>query len=404
MRNVDATNGESFLPVLKRVGTGVLPIFFLGLIGLVIGLVVDRRQFFQSFLYGYIFWLGLSLGCFSMMMLHHIIRASWSLTILRILEAGTKVLPLMAGLFVVVAIGMWLGDIYPWTGIRTETDPGMRHVVDLKGAYLNPVFFLIRAVVYFAFWIGLSRFLNRLSLEQDRTGDQRLAATRTNWSAPGLVLHVLVATFAFTDWVMSLDPHWFSTIFGALFLASQALSAVSFATFLIVRFWARRPFSEIVTQQLTRDLGNMMFMLTLFWTYISLSQFLIIWSGNLPEETPYYVIRNSNGWLWVGVSNILLGFFTPFLILLSGRTKRTPDYLWKVAVLIFIMRVVDVSWIVIPFYLQAGWGDAGHLWWMCAAAWLGIGGIWLSVFQGHLRRSPLLARHSPRMEEVLEHA
>ena len=403
MRSVDA-NGESVLPALKRWGTGVLPVFFLGLICLLIGLGVDRRQFFQSFLFGYIFWLGLSLGCLSLVLLHHIIRESWTLGILRILEAGTKVLPLMAGLFVVVAIGMWMGDIYPWTGIRTDTDAGMHHVVELKGAYLNPIFFLIRAVLYFVAWIALARYLNRLSLEQDRTGDPALADKRTNVSAPGLVVYVLLITFAFTDWVMSLDPHWYSTIFGVLFLAGQALGAVAFATLLFVLFSNRRPFSEVATHQQTRDLGNMMFALTLFWTYISLSQFLIIWSGNLPEETPYYVIRNSGGWLWVGVANILFGFFAPFLMLLSGRTKRTPEYLWKVAALICFMRVVDFAWIIIPFYLQAHWGNVSHLWWMCTAAWLGIGGIWLSVFLGHLRRNPLLARHSPRTEEVLEHA
>jgi hypothetical protein len=305
---------------------------------------------------------------------------------------------------VVVAIGMLLGDIYPWTGIRTETDPGMHHVMETKGTYLNPVFFLVRAVIYFTFWIAFSRFVNRSSLQQDQTGDPTLAQTRTNWSSPGLVVHVLLITFAATDWIMSLDPHWFSTILGVLFLAGQALGAVALSTLILVSLAGRRPFSQIISQELTRDLGNMLFAMTMFWTYISLSQFLIIWSANLPEETPFYVIRNSGGWLWVGVANILFGFFTPFLILLSGRTKRTPDYLWKVAALIFVMRIVDISWNVIPFYLQAGWGDVGHLWWLCPAMWLGIGGIWISVFMGHLRRSPLLARHDPRVREVLEHA
>jgi hypothetical protein len=398
------------LPLINRSRRGAYALAGLGVAALILGLVAlivmgqGARTFFQAYLFGYIFWLNFSLGCFGLTLLHHVVRGSWGLPILRVLEAGARTLPLMAGLFVVVVLGMLFGDLYPWNNSRALQDGVMRHAVEAKASYLNPLWFIIRAVIYFGIWIGLSSFLNRSSLEQDRTGDASLAQERTNWSAPGMVVFFVSITFAVTDWVMSLDPRWYSTIFGVLFVTGQALTALAFSTLLMTRLVNYRPFSEIVTPQLTRDLGNLLLTLTMVWAYISLSQFLIMWAGNLPEEIAYYTTRNSGGWLPVGTVLILFQFFAPFLMLLSGRTKRTPGYLAGVATLILAMRVLDIAWIVIPFYQQAEQPVNANLAWMSVAALLGLGGIWLGAFTHQLRRHPLLPRHDPRLQEVLEHA
>lgn len=402
---VAAQGGDaSIVPVLQRFRRAGYVLAGLGGALSIAAFIVGRQQFFQAYLFAYVFWVSVTLGCFALTLLHHVVRGSWGLPILRILEAGTRTFPLMAGLFLVVVWGMALGDIYPWASREPIQDPLMRHGVESKAPYLNPFWFVIRAMIYFAIWTGLSMFLNRSSLEQDRTNDTRLAQTRTNWSAPGLVVFVLTITFAFTDWVMSLDPRWYSTILGIYFLVGQALFALALATFVVTTLSNRRPFSEVVTPQVMRDLGNLLLAITMFWQYISLSQFLIMWYGNLPEEITYYTTRTSGGWLPVGTLIIVFHFFVPFLMLLSGRTKRTPRLLASVAALILVMRLVDMAWTVLPFYQQVGQPVGPNLAWMSVATLMGLGGIWLGAWAFQLRKNPLLPRHDARLREVLEHA
>lgn len=354
-----------------------------------------QETIWHSYLFGYIVWITLTLGCFGLMLFHHAIRGRWSAPVLRLYEAGASTLIPMAVLFLPILF-VALPALYPWANAEiVRGDPVLEH----KAAYLNPTFFTIRTVIYFAFWIGFTLYLTRSSLLQDKTGDQRLMDKRASVSAFGIVLFVLSVTFAFTDWAMSLDPKWLSTVYGAWFVAAMGLAASSFVALLVTAQVNRKPYSDVVTPQLTRDIGNLMLTFTLLWAYLSLSQFLIIWAGNLPEEITYYKRRLSPGWNEMGSFLIAFQFLVPFIALLSGNTKRTPRLLMTVAIWILFMRVVDIFWVIVPAF-RANFGIHP----MDIVAFVGIGIIWLGWFRWRVAQHPLLPRHEPRLQEVYEHA
>jgi hypothetical protein len=354
-----------------------------------------QETIWHSYLFGYIVWITLSLGCFGLMLFHHAIRGRWSAPILRLYEAGASTLFPMAILFLpILFVGM--PSLYPWSRPEmVSNNPALQH----KAVYLNPTFFTVRAILYFAIWIGLTVYLTRSSLLQDRTGNQRLMDQRANVSAPGIVLFILSVTFAFTDWAMSLDPMWYSTVYGFWFVAGMGLAASSFVALIITTRINHKPYSDVVTPQLTRDIGNLMLTFTLLWAYLSLSQFLIMWSGNLPEEITYYKRRLSPGWNEMGTFLIVFQFLVPFIALLSGNTKRTPRLLMMVASWVLFMRVVDLFWIIVPTFRA---NLSINL--MDIVALIGIGMIWLGWFRWRVAQHPLLPRHEPRLQEVYEHA
>jgi len=357
-------------------------------------LVAGKTQFFQSYHFAYMVWVCLTLGTVGLTLLHHTVRGIWSLPVLRFAEAGAATLPLMLLLFVPIVIG--LSDIYPWA--RAEVVLANEHLQH-KTLYLNVPFFLVRAAVYFAVWIGLASILRRWSLQQDQTQDETLAQKRTNLSAPGLVLFVLTVTFAMFDWSMSLEPLWQSAIYGAWFIVGQGLSALAFLTVVLLLAARHKPFADVLTPKLMRDLGNMTFAFVILWAYTSISQYLIIWSANLPEEIVYYVKRNQGGWQYLSAGLIVLQFFLPFLILLSSRVKRYSSLLLRVMLFILVMRVVDLFWIITPAFgrqtLQVHWLDVTLL--------ATIGGFWLAWFARQVRAAPLLARHDTRLQEAWQY-
>ena len=377
-------NGKTALPVIAGLQRAAPALAVLGAVLCVLGLLTQRDTFFEGYLYAFVFWGGLTLGCFSLTLLMHVVKARWGRPVLRMLEAGSRMLLPMAILFLPIALGNLLGfhHLYPWADpARVQSDPVLQH----RAPYMNSGFFFIRYVVYFAIWIFMSSKLNAWSLEQDRTGDPHLQSRRTNLSAPGIVLFVITLTLAFTDWVMTLDPHWFSTIYGLWFLVGQALSALSFTVLLATSMSKRSPYREALDDGTLRDLGNMLLTTTMLWGYVALSQFLIMWSGNLPEEVGYYFKRQRGVWLGMGAFIMFGQFFAPFLALLSGRTKRTARLLQLVAGGILAVRMVDLFWSVMPFFkpslMQVAWS---------AAAWLFMGGVWFIFFTASLKRFPLI--------------
>ena len=388
---------ESTLAALGRVRNLAIPLGGIGIVGLVIGFFMDRHAFFTSYMWGYFFWMSLTLGATTITYLHHVVRARWSLSILRIVEAANKTLPYMAALFLPILFGMFAHEIYQWSDPAfVAHDEVSRH----RQIWLNPVGFTFRAIFYFAFWIGTTSWLNASSLRQDRTGDGNLAIARGNVSAPVGVFHVLFLTLAITDWLMSLDPHWYSTIYGVIYMMSGFLGMLALSIAMLTSLGNRKPFSEILTPGLTRDLGNMLLGITMFWTYTTLSQFLIIWSANLPEEITFYVNRFTGGLVLVGAFIVAGGFFAPFLALLSGRTKRTFPILRSVAIWVVLMRVVDSWWQITPFFRKGlGIADLGA-YALDLGAWAAIGGVWVAVFIFNLRTNDLLARHDLRLIEA----
>ena len=358
-----------------------------------LGYFLNSEQFFRSYLLGYLFWVGIALGSFALIMLHHLAGGGWGFTIQRILESSMRTIPVLALLAVPLLFG--LSDLYLWARPDVvAADEVLLH----KSAYLNVPFFVIRTVVYFLIWAALGYFLSRWSLEQDRSGDPSARKRMEGLSGPGLILMGLTITFSSVDWVMSLEPHWFSTMYGFLFMVGDVLATLAFSICMVSIVARRAPLSRIADAGRFHDLGNLLLAFVMLWAYISFSQFLIIWSGNLKEEIPWYLHRTGPGWIVIALALIVLHFALPFILLLSRRTKRGVSTLVSVAAFLLLMRWVDLYWLVAPNFHQ----HELYLHWMDLAAPVGIGGIWLAVFLGLWSKVPLLPMNDPRLVKLIE--
>jgi hypothetical protein len=378
---------EGFQRGCLIVGIGALTLCLLGA-------WFSRQQFFQSYLFAYIFWLGIALGCLSIVMLHNLSGGAWGVIIRRPLESGMKTLPLMALLYIPLLFG--LSGLYQWA--RPEALAGdalLRH----KAPYLNVPFFVARAALYFALWTGAAFFLSRWGDDNDRSADPRLILRQRLLSATGLLLYVLTVTFASIDWTMSLEPQWYSTIYGMHFFGGHGLAAFAFIILVTVILAQDAPFAGFVQQAYFRDLGNLLLAFVMLWAYFAYSQWIIVWSGNLPEEISWYLRRNRGGWQWIITALVVFHFIVPFLLLLSRKVKRPAAALCAVAASIVVMRLVDIFWYTAPAF------NPGHftIHWMDIAAPIGLGGVWLAAFLRHLRSRPLLPLNDPTGGEVLDH-
>jgi hypothetical protein len=359
------------------------------------GAAVNPKSFFEAYLMAYLFWLGIALGCLAILMIHHLAGGRWGFAVRRLLEAATQTLPLLAVLFVPLLFG--LHSLYIWTHPDVvAADELLRH----KQPYLNIPFFLIRAVVYFAAWLGTAMLLDRAATDQDQAPSREATRRLTVISGVGLGLYMLTMTFASIDWMMSLEPDWSSTMYGVLIMTGQVLGAFAFLIIVAAQLAERKPYAEMIEPLQFHDLGNFLLTFVVFWAYIAFSQFLIIWSGNLTDENFWYLHRFAGGWQWVGVVLVVLHFFAPFLLLLSRDIKRRSPRLSKVAWGVFVMGFVDIFWIVAP-----GFGRPGFtVHWMDIAAPIGIGGVWVAMFIKQLKGRSLVPVHDSRVEEEFEWA
>ncbi|MBI3492582.1 MAG: hypothetical protein HY047_12515 [Acidobacteria bacterium] len=356
------------------------------------GLFMDPAQFLQSYLMAYMLWLGVTLGCLALGMVHQLSGGGWGVVIRRPIGAATRVLPVMTILFLPIAFGVF--RLYSWTNLDLiAQDEALRH----KQLYLNTPFFLARAAFYFLVWNALTYFLNAWSLEQDTTADPRLARRMQKLSAVGLLFYGLTITFASFDWLMSLEPHWFSTIYGVLVMGGQGLSALAVMIVVLVWLSRRAPLDKIVVPAHFHDLGNLMLAFVMLWAYFSFSQYLIIWAGNLPEEIGWYLHRLQTGWRAVGVALILFHFVVPFLLLLSRAMKREPRTIIVIACGILLARLVDLFWLIAPEFHQHGVSVS----WLDAVLTLSLGAIWFGCFVWQLRGRAILPLHDPGFDEAL---
>src|SRR4051812_37886510 len=357
-----------------------------------IGWFLNATQFFQSYLMAYMFVLGLTLGCLALGMVHQLSGGAWGVVIRRPIGAATRVLPVMTLLFLPIVLGM--RQLYPWTDAAlVARDEALQH----KHLYLNTPFFLIRAAIYFLTWNTLAYFLNAWSLEQDQTADPRLARRMQMLSGGGLLAYGLTITFASFDWMMSLEPHWFSTIYGVLIMGGQGLSALAFLIVVLVWLSRRAPLDRIVVPAHFHDLGNLMLAFVMLWAYFSFSQYLIIWAGNLPAEIAWYVHRLQTGWRPVGVALIAGHFAAPFIVLLSRHVKRHPGLLLRVAVFVLAVRLIDLFWLIAPEFHDHGIVVS----WLDFVLPLTLGAIWVGCFIWQLRGRPILPLHDPEFDEAL---
>lgn len=379
---------------LDRVSRRALGVGVVALLGCAAAAFAGGAEhFFRSYLVGFVFWNGLALGCLAVLGLQHLTGGAWGIAIRRLLESGTRTLPLMALLFLPLALG--LHHLYEWS----HADVVARdELLQKKALYLNVPFFLGRAVFYFVLWLGLAWLLNRWSLEQD-AGTHGMTRRLQLTGAGGLLVYALTVTFASIDWVMSLEPHWFSTMYGVLFMVSQALGAMALMIAVLVLLSHHKPFSDFLTPSHLHDLGKMLFAFVMIWSYVSFSQYLIIWSGNLPEEIPWYLARFRGGWGFVGLLVLVGQFLLPFLLLISRTANRNPRILITAALLVVAVRFVDVLWLILPAFSRAHFS----LHWMDLAVPIGIGGLWLAVFAAQLKKRPLLPAGDPEFAEALAH-
>jgi hypothetical protein len=359
---------------------------------LVAGFVFRPTQAFRSYLLAFLFWCGVAVGSTGLLMIQHLTGGMWGMVTRRLLEAAGRTFPFLALLFVPVILG--IGHLYSWS----HPDPADR-IVQAKVVWLNPTFFSVRGLLYLGIWALLAWLLARGSLRQDGGADN--ARGLRSLSGGGLVVMALTVSFAAFDWAMSLNPHWFSSVYGILFIISDLLCAVAFTVVLLALLAGEAPFAAVARPRVFHDLGKLMLAFVMFWAYIAFSQFLIIWSSNVPEFTPFYVTRLQGGWQWVALALIGLHFFLPFLMLLSQDLKRDRKRLAVVAGLVFVVRAIDLFWLVAPD--MAGHGASGfHLHWLDPVALVALGGLWLFVFATILARSPLLPLGEPEIREALE--
>jgi len=386
---------STVVSAVERLRRPALAAGAVGIVLCVIGAFADARQFFHSYLFACLFWAGVALGSMAVLMLRYITGGAWGVPIRRPLESATRTLPLVALFFLPLLLG--LKTLYEWA--RPEDvarDPILQH----KALYLNVPFFVSRGILYLAAWLLLAYFLNRWSAEQDRSPSPELNRRLQLLSSGGLVAYGLTITFWSIDWILSLEPHWYSTMYGVLLIAGQSLSGLAFVTVVTVLLARYEPLASFFSAEQRHDLGKLIFAFVMFWAYVAFSQYLIIWAGNLPEEIPWYLKRLQGGWGWFGLALIVLHFALPFLVLLPADADRNPRILAGVAVLIVFMRAVDLYWLIQPAF------SPGHfaLHWLDFAAVIGLGGIWLAVFLWQLVQRPLLPLNDPEFPEAFAHA
>ena len=376
------------------------PALAAGVVGLLAGVAggyLNPTQFFRSYLLAFVFWNGLAIGSLAVLMLQYLTGGAWGIAIRRELEAAARTLPLTAAAFVPLLFGMH--RLYEWTHADAVAHD---ELLQKKTFYLNVPFFVVRAAVAFAAWMLLAYFLDKWSRAQDAAADdnhKEIDRKLQLLSGGGLVVYALTTTWTSVDWVMSLEPHWYSTMYGVLYMVGQALGALALATVAVVLLSAHEPVADFLSGRHRHDLGKMMFAFTMVWAYVNFSQYLIVWSGNLPEEITWYLARFRGGWGWVGAAIVVFHFAIPFLLLLSRRANRNPRLLTRAALLLLFMRFVDISWLVLPAFTAGKF----QIHWLDLVLPLGLGGVWLSFFARNLVTRPLLPEHDPGFEEALAH-
>jgi hypothetical protein len=364
----------------------------IGAIASVAGAFLAPDSFYSAYLTGFMFWLGLSLGCMAILMMYHLVGGAWGTVIRRILESGMMTLPLMFVLFIPILLNLPKLYFWAWPGL---TDPKM---VEITHTYLNFNGILVRYIFYFAVWIGMAYFLNRWSTEQDTITGQSTLRFRA-LSSIGLVIYSLTISFAVIDWVMSLQARWISTIYGLLFIAGQALAAFCFCVVIEDILGKRRPMSGYLNDTEVHDHGKFMLAFVMVWAYFNFSQWLIIWAGNLPEEIPWYIRRMNGGWETVGLFLVVFHFAVPFALLLSRQLKRKARTLVWLATWLLFMRIVDIYW-----HIEPASHPTFHLSWVFFAIIAGMGGLWMAYFFHNLKSRPLLAVNAPQTLRLLEPA
>lgn len=371
----------------------------LGVVGLVGGVVAGLGGgFFQSYLLAFMFWTGLALGCLVLLLVVHIAGGPWGSLIQRPLEAGASLVPIMALLFLPVLFGM--NALYAWTDPQFVAD---HPLVEAKQGYLNTPFFVIRAAVYFALWSLATWLYLRHSARQDQDAPAagRVGYRMRNLAGVWMAIYVLTMTFAGVDWAMSLTPEWWSGIYSPTLMISQAITAISLMILVAIAIAARHPrVDALLNATRLQDLGNYLMGFIMFWTYLSVSQLIIIWSNNIVETNPWYVVRLDTAWMGLSTFLAVFGFFAPFGLLLSRWVKQRRAALAAVAAWALVIQFLNLFWFLVPTYGREGFAVTAA----DVLLTVGIGGVWMFFFFRRLAAHPILPLNDPRLKAVEHHA
>ncbi|HUU82642.1 MAG TPA: quinol:cytochrome C oxidoreductase [Phycisphaerae bacterium] len=372
-----------------------------GLIGLILAAVLaffvehGAERFFHSYLVSFCYFLSLALGALFFVVLQHLTRSGWSVVVRRLAEGIAGSVALLAILAVVVVLGM--GYLYHWTDPDTVAGD---QLLQWKRPYLHPTFFVIRLGVYFAVWVLLARFFFNNSVRQDETGDVALTLRMQWFSAPAMVLLAVTLTFASFDLLMSLEPHWYSTIFGVYYFAGGVVGFFGLIALTGILVQRSGRLTRAINEEHYQDVGKLIFAFVVFWAYIAFSQYMLIWYANIPEETTWYLDRQSGGWAAVSLVLLFGHFVVPFLALISRQPKRHPRILVAAAVWVLVMHWIDIYWLVMPGTRFADGGRVPfHV--MDLLCFIGLGGLFVAAVVHRLQGHSLIAQCDPRLPESL---
>lgn len=370
-----------------RAGRPALALGILGLAGMAGSIATHSEQFYHSYLIAYLFWLGIGLGGLFIVMLHHLTGSVWSVVLRRIAESLAMTIPLMALLFVPILFG--IHDLYEWSHPEAASDP----ILMKKAIWLNPVFFAIRAFVYLGIWSFLAWRLTRISLEQDKEGTADCKHRFIKTSAPGMILFALTVSFAAFDWLMSLAPHWYSTIYGVYFAMGSIMAALATVILTVMQLQKKQALIGIVSAEHRHDLGKLLFAFMILWTYMAFSQYFLIWYANIPEETIFYQRRWIGSWKGVSLLLVFGHFVIPFFVLISRPAKRSVNVLGTMAVWLLVMHWIDLYWNVMPNLRPAG----AHISPRDLTATIAIGGLVIWWFIRNLVKHSLAPVGDPKL-------
>ncbi len=392
-RSLAAADWAPPADALAGVGRKALAVGVVFALVSLVGLFVAREQFFRSYLVAFCLVLGVTLGSLAVSMLHHMSRGAWGLVIRRILEASSRTLPLVALFAVPLLFG--LPHVYPWADpARVASDEILRH----RAAYMNPAGVVVRLAVCLGVWTFFAFALSRLSRKQDVAPEPGLERRMQLVAAPGLAIYCLLITLVAIDLLMSTDPHWYSAIYGFYVVGGQAISGLAFTILVALTLARRAPFRDAVQARHVHDWGKLLFTFTMLWAYFAVSQLIIIWSGDLPEEIVFYKARVAGGWVLVSLALAVLQFTVPFVFLLSANLKKNLGRLSAVALLLLVMRAVDLFWLVAPTWHPEGLA----LHWLDLTLPVALFGLWLAAFARELGTRPLLPVNDPNLPIALE--
>lgn len=388
------TNNPGSVAVSAKLKSIFTVLIFLGVLSFVFLMIKDKERAWHAYLTGYFYFASLALGGLFFAAIQHMTKAGWSVNIRRFSESLTSFIPYAAGAAVVLLIGM--PYLFEWTDkAHVAADP----LLAGKASYLNVTFFVIRMIAFFGLWMFFQKKIVGMSLTQDKTGDQNITHKLASYSVAFVLVFALSYSFFSVDLIMSLEPHWFSTIFGVYCFAGMFQSTVATLILMTIYFMRQGKLNGLVDENHLHDLGKFLFAFTVFWAYIAFSQFMLIWYANLPEETIFYQPRMAGAWTWVSVLLIVFKFIVPFLALLPKWAKRNQNHLIAVSILILLMQYVDMYWLIFP-NLNSEEVVGGVLDFL---VWGGFLGLFLMAVTRFWSKHPIVPVKDPRQHESNHH-